>query len=145
MPRTGDGTNGTTGEAMYRAETRGVQVTVTPEYQSDRSEPDEGRWFWAYTVEIVNLGPEPVRLRARHWRIVDARGQIQTVDGPGVVGEQPLLQPGERFEYTSGCPLTTASGFMAGHYRMEIVSGGEFEAAIPAFSLDVPEPGRLLN
>lgn len=130
---------------MYEAETRGVRVTVTPEYQSDKSDPGEGRWFWAYTVEIANLGTVPVRLRARHWRIVDARGQIQEVSGPGVVGEQPLLQPGERFEYTSGCPLTTSSGFMVGHYRMETGAGDWFDADIPAFSLDLPQAARVLN
>ncbi len=130
---------------MYQAETRGVRVTVTPEYQSDKSDPDENRWFWAYTVEIANLGEETVRLRSRHWRIVDARGQIQEVTGPGVVGEQPLLAPGESFEYTSGCPLATPSGFMVGHYRMETGSGDYFDAAIPAFSLDLPQAPRVLN
>ncbi|MBV5266792.1 Co2+/Mg2+ efflux protein ApaG [Pinisolibacter aquiterrae] len=130
---------------MYEAETRGVRVTVTPEYQADKSDPADNRWFWAYTVEITNLGTEVVRLRARHWRIVDARGQIQEVSGPGVVGEQPILQPGESFEYTSGCPLATSSGFMVGHYRMETGTGDWFDAEIPAFSLDLPQAARVLN
>ena len=130
---------------MYRAETRGVRVTVTPEYQPDKSEPDEKRWFWAYRVEIVNEGSEPVRLRSRHWRIVDERGRVELVDGPGVVGEQPHLAPGERFEYTSGCPLGTPSGFMSGSYRMQTDGGEFFAAEIPAFSLDLPEPKRVLN
>lgn len=130
---------------MYQAETRGVRVTVTPDYQTDKSDPDENRWFWAYTVEISNLGDEPVRLRSRHWRIVDARGQVQEVSGPGVVGEQPRLAPGESFEYTSGCPLATSSGFMVGHYRMETDSGDHFDAEIPAFSLDMPQAARVLN
>lgn len=130
---------------MYQAETRGVRVTVTPEYQTDKSDPDESRWFWAYTVEIANLGSIPVQLRSRHWRIVDARGRVQEVTGPGVVGEQPLLQPGESFEYTSGCPLGTPSGFMVGHYRMETGSGEQFDAEIPAFSLDLPQEERTLN
>lgn len=130
---------------MYQAETRGVRVTVTPEYQPDKSEPDEKRWFWAYRVEIVNEGSEPVRLRSRHWRIVDERGRVELVDGPGVVGEQPHLAPGERFEYTSGCPLGTPSGFMSGSYRMQTDGGEFFAAEIPAFSLDLPEPKRVLN
>lgn len=131
--------------AMYQAVTRGVRVTVTPDYQADKSEPDEGRWYWAYTVEIANIGTEPVRLRSRHWRIVDAAGRIQEVNGPGVVGEQPHLAPGESFEYSSGCPLTTSSGFMTGSYRMQTDAGDWFDVAIPAFSLDVPGPERVLN
>lgn len=130
---------------MYEAVTRDVRVTVTPDYQADKSDPDAGRWFWAYTVEIANLGAESVRLRARHWRIVDARGAVQEVNGPGVVGEQPLIAPGETFAYTSGCPLATPSGFMTGHYRMESASGDYFDVAIPAFSLDLPETKRVLN
>lgn len=130
---------------MYEAVTRDIRVTVTPEYQADKSEPSENRWFWAYTVEIANLGAEPVRLRARHWRIVDANGRIQEVNGPGVVGEQPLIGPGERFEYTSGCPLATTSGFMTGHYRMEGTAGVYFDVEIPAFSLDLPQATRVLN
>ena len=130
---------------MYQAETRGVRVTVTPEYQSDKSDPGENRWFWAYTVEIANVGGETVQLRSRHWRIVDARGQTQVVDGPGVVGEQPKLSPGQSFEYTSGCPLATSSGFMVGHYRMETGAGEFFDAEIPAFSLDLPQAPRVLN
>ncbi|WP_333825621.1 Co2+/Mg2+ efflux protein ApaG [Pinisolibacter sp.] len=130
---------------MYEAVTHGVRVTVTPEFQSDRSEPDENRWFWSYTIEIANLGDAPVRLRARHWLITDAHGRRQEVSGPGVVGEQPLIGPGESFEYTSGCPLATSSGFMVGSYRMENAEGGFFEVEIPAFSLDVPATTRVLN
>lgn len=130
---------------MYEAVTRGVRVTVRPEYQADKSSPEENRWFWAYTVEIANLGETAVRLRARHWRIVDAAGRIQEVTGPGVVGEQPLIQPGESFEYTSGCPLGTTSGFMVGTYRMELATGEYFDADIPAFSLDLPQATRVLN
>ena len=130
---------------MYEAVTHGVRVTVTPEFQNDRSEPDENRWFWSYTVEITNLGDEPVRLRARHWLITDAQGRRQEVTGPGVVGEQPLIGPGESFEYTSGCPLGTPSGFLVGSYRMEDPEGGMFEVEIPAFSLDLPAATRVLN
>ncbi len=130
---------------MYEAITHDIRVTVVPEFRSDKSDPDEGRWFWAYTVEITNTGAAAVRLKARHWKIVDSRGQIQEVSGPGVVGEQPLIEPGETFEYTSGCPLTTASGFMVGTYRMQGIDGGFFDVDIPAFSLDVPEAARVLN
>ncbi|TBW33811.1 Co2+/Mg2+ efflux protein ApaG [Siculibacillus lacustris] len=130
---------------MYQAVTHGIRVTVTPEFQRDKSEPEEARWFWAYTVEITNIGAGPVRLRARHWRIVDARGQTQEVNGPGVVGEQPLIEPGATFEYTSGCPLATPSGFMVGSYRMQDAAGAFFDVDIPAFSLDVPSVPRVLN
>lgn len=130
---------------MYETVTHGVRVTVTPEFQRDRSEPDENRWFWSYTIEITNLGDEPVRLRARRWLITDAFGRRQEVTGPGVVGEQPLIGPGESFEYTSGCPLGTPSGFMVGSYRMEGAAGDAFDVEIPAFSLDVPEMRRVLN
>jgi ApaG protein len=130
---------------MYETITEGIRVSVVPEYQADKSEPEEGRWFWAYTVEITNTGTVAVRLRSRHWKIVDARGQTHEVSGPGVVGEQPLIEPGGTFEYTSGCPLTTASGFMVGSYRMQADDGRSFDVEVPAFSLDVPEAVRVLN
>jgi ApaG protein len=134
-----------TGFDMYEAITHDIRVTVVPEFQADKSDPDDGRWFWAYTVEITNTGSAAVRLKARHWKIVDSRGQIQEVSGPGVVGEQPLIEPGATFEYTSGCPLTTASGFMVGSYRMQGADGRFFDVDIPAFSLDVPQAVRVLN
>ncbi|MCW5697085.1 MAG: Co2+/Mg2+ efflux protein ApaG [Bauldia sp.] len=130
---------------MYRATTRSIQVTVTPSYVEDRSAPEEGRYFWAYTVEIVNLGLEVVQLRARAWHITDANGNIQEVTGPGVVGKQPVLKPGESFEYTSGCPLSTPSGIMVGTYRMQTDGGHSFDAEIPAFSLDLPNARPTLN
>jgi ApaG protein len=130
---------------MYRAVTNGVQVTVEPRFVAEESQPDDGRWFWAYQIEITNLGGEEVRLRARHWRITDATGRTQEVRGAGVVGEQPLLKPGQSFTYTSGCPLPTPSGIMVGSYRMEGESGAEFDVAIPAFSLDSPDEARTLN
>lgn len=130
---------------MYRAVTNGVQVTVEPRFVAEESQPDDGRWFWAYQIEIRNLGGEEVRLRARHWRITDATGRTQEVRGAGVVGEQPLLKPGQSFTYTSGCPLPTPSGIMVGSYRMEGESGAEFDVAIPAFSLDSPDEARTLN
>jgi ApaG protein len=130
---------------MYRTVTQGVQVTVEPRFVAEESQPDDGRWFWAYQIEIRNLGGEEVRLRARHWRITDATGRTQEVRGAGVVGEQPLLKPGQAFTYTSGCPLPTPSGIMVGSYRMEGESGAEFDVAIPAFSLDSPDEARTLN
>jgi ApaG protein len=130
---------------MYRALTRGIQVTVTPQYMPERSEPEERRYFWAYRVEILNLSPDRVQLRTRYWRITDQNGLVQEVTGPGVVGEQPVLEPGGAFDYTSGCPLTTPTGIMVGHYVMVNDRGESFEAAIPAFSLDVPAAKRTLN
>ena len=130
---------------MYSAVTHDIQVTVLPEFMPDRSEPDQGRYFWAYTIEIANLGEEVVQLVARHWVITDAEGRVEEVRGVGVVGEQPVLQPGESFRYTSGCPLTTPSGIMSGSYGMTDEAGTAFEVAIPAFSLDSPEQRRVLN
>ena len=130
---------------MYTAVTHDIQVTVLPEFRPDRSEPDRNMWFWAYTIEIANLGTKTVRLVSRHWIITDGEGGVGEVKGLGVVGEQPVLKPGESFRYTSGCPLTTPSGIMEGSYRMTDDEGDEFDVAIPAFSLDSPEERRTLN
>lgn len=130
---------------MYRAITRSIQVTVTPSYEAERSTPEDDEYFWAYRIEIINLGLEVVQLRARSWRITDANGRTQEVAGPGVIGEQPVLRPGESFEYTSGCPLKTPSGIMVGHYEMRNEKGDAFEVAIPAFSLDLPNNAPVLN
>ncbi|MFG1359814.1 Co2+/Mg2+ efflux protein ApaG [Xanthobacter pseudotagetidis] len=130
---------------MYRATTRQIQVTATPRYVAERSEPDQGRYFWAYTIEVTNLGTETVQLKARHWTITDANGRTEEVHGPGVVGEQPVLPPGGRFEYTSGVPLTTATGIMSGRYDMVTEGGEAFSVEVPAFSLDVPDMRRVLN
>ena len=130
---------------MYSAVTRDIRITVEPRFLDDQSAPDEGRWFWAYEVEIANLGREPVQLKTRHWRITDAVGRTQDVRGIGVVGEQPVIEPGAAFTYTSGCPLPTPSGIMAGSYRMEAPGGESFEVTIPAFSLDVPDAHRTVN
>ncbi|MGJ5176083.1 Co2+/Mg2+ efflux protein ApaG [Bradyrhizobium oligotrophicum] len=131
---------------MYRAVTRLIEVTVEPNFLPEKSSVTDGRWFWSYTVVITNTGEETVRLRSRHWIITDGVGRQQEVRGEGVVGEQPVLAPGERFEYTSGVPLTTASGFMSGSYQMESDSGEQFDIAVPAFSLDSPDGGkRVLN
>lgn len=122
----------------YECETEGVRISVQPDYLEEESDPETGRFFWAYTVEIENRGAETVQLIARCWRITDAHGRTEVVRGEGVVGEQPVLKPGELFRYTSGAPLPTASGFMSGSYEMRRESGDRFEAAIPAFSLDSP-------
>ena len=130
---------------MYRAVTRNIQVTVTPAFMEAESSPADGRFFWSYTVEIVNLGDDTVQLKTRHWRITDARGRVQEVRGEGVVGKTPILRPGERFDYTSGCPLPTAEGIMAGEYHMVTDHGEVFSVAVPAFSLDSPHARRVLN
>ncbi|MHA1549445.1 MAG: Co2+/Mg2+ efflux protein ApaG [Alphaproteobacteria bacterium] len=130
---------------MYRETTRAIQVTVKPSFVETESAPDRGRYFWAYQIEIANLGREIVRLRSRHWQITDAAGHIEEVQGAGVVGEQPVLKPGESFVYTSGCPLVTASGIMVGTYQMQNERGELFTVAIPAFSLDLPDQIRILN
>jgi ApaG protein len=131
--------------AMYRAVTRQIEVTVEPNFLPERSSAEDGRYFWSYTIVITNSGGETVQLINRHWIITDAAGRQQQVRGEGVIGEQPVLAPGERFEYTSGVPLATASGFMAGSYEMENESGERFAIEVPAFSLDSPEARRVLN
>ncbi|MEL0114341.1 MAG: Co2+/Mg2+ efflux protein ApaG [Rickettsiales bacterium] len=129
----------------YETVTRGIKVVVRPFYLDDQSAPDENHFVWAYHVEIVNDGNEQVQLRTRYWRITDAVGRVQEVRGPGVVGEQPVLGPGQAFEYTSGTPLPTPSGIMAGVYQMESESGEVFDVEIPAFSLDSPHQAINLN
>jgi len=111
----------------------------------ERSDADEASFFWAYTVEIANKGELTVQLTARHWKITDGNGKLEEVQGPGIVGEQPVLKPGETFRYTSGCPLSTPSGIMTGSYRMVTEKGDVFEAEIPVFSLDSPFSRQVLN
>lgn len=123
---------------MYEAITDGIKVTVRPVYLDDQSEPSDNHYVWAYHVRIENQGDRRVQLRNRHWRITDSRGKVQEVRGPGVVGEQPTLEAGESFEYTSGTPLETPSGMMDGSYQMEGPDGEMFDVQIPAFSLDSP-------
>ncbi len=132
-------------KSAYRAITRQIEVKVAPSFLEDRSSPDNGYFFWAYTITLTNLGPETVQLKTRHWRITDAHGRLQEVRGAGVVGEQPVLKPGENFEYTSGVPLPTSSGFMAGSYGMVTEAGEPFDIDIPAFSLDLPQGSRTIN
>jgi ApaG protein len=139
--------NRSTGNARtdYSRVTRDVHVSVRSFFLADQSQPDENHYVWGYRVKIENQGPEPVQLLRRTWQITDARGRTQHVHGPGVAGEQPLLEPGESFEYTSGTPLDTPSGFMVGTYHMVVPSSGEnFDVQIPAFSLDSPhQSGRV--
>ncbi|MHA7870871.1 MAG: Co2+/Mg2+ efflux protein ApaG [Hyphococcus sp.] len=130
---------------MYEQITRGIRVSVSPHYLEDQSDPDEPRYVWAYTVRIDNESGEIVRLRSRYWRITDSKGFTDEVAGEGVVGEQPVIRPGEGFEYTSGAPLTTPSGLMVGRYYMETSEGESFEVDIPAFSLDSPHELRQIH
>ena len=130
---------------MYRATTRNIEVTVTPRFLSDRSAPDKGQFFWAYTIEIANNGGETVQLKTRYWHITDGSGRVQEVRGAGVVGEEPVIAPGKSFEYTSGVPLPTPSGFMAGRYGMVTEGGERFDIDIPAFSLDSVHASRTIN
>ncbi|MDA4848043.1 Co2+/Mg2+ efflux protein ApaG [Hoeflea poritis] len=130
---------------MYRALTHDIEITVEPFYLEEQSEPDENRFVWGYRIVIVNHSDDTVQLRDRYWRITDAVGQVDEISGEGVVGEQPILAPGDQFEYSSGCPLDTSSGMMVGQYRMERQDGESFMVDIPAFSLDVPGMARTLN
>jgi ApaG protein len=130
---------------VYAAETRNIRVAVTPRFLPEQSQPRQGRFFWAYTVEIANEGQETVTLLARHWIITDGLGRRERVDGPGVVGEQPVIAPGSSYTYTSGCPLTTPDGTMQGAYDMITASGELFQATIPAFSLDSPYTQRVTH
>lgn len=130
---------------MYRAITRDIEVTVKPRFLAERSSPQSGQYFWAYTIGITNRGHEAVQLKTRYWHITDATGRVQEVRGAGVVGEEPLLQPGDFYEYTSGVPLPTPSGFMAGSYGMITVTGEKFDIEIPAFSLDSSHTERTIN
>ena len=123
---------------MYQAVTQGVRVTVEPAFDPERSEPEESRFFWRYSIEIANLSDKTVTLMERHWRITDAEGRQKEVRGPGVVGEQPTLRPGEHFEYTSGCVLETPRGSMEGTYQMVRSDGSQFDAAIARFELTLP-------
>lgn len=131
--------------APYVATTREIAVNVEPTYLEMRSSPDRSQYFWAYRVIIENQGRETVQLLNRHWMITNAFGELTEVKGAGVVGEQPVLRPGESFEYTSGVPLNTPSGMMGGAYQMESESGERFDIEIPTFSLDRPNQGALIH
>ena len=130
---------------MYKAVTREIEVNVEPSFLPERSSAREGIFFWAYKIVIANKGAETVQLKTRHWIITDSAGQERVVKGDGVVGEQPVLNPGDAFEYTSGVPLPTPSGFMTGSYQMVTEAGEKFDIEIPSFSLDSPDARRTLN
>lgn len=129
-------------EHMFQRTTREIKVTVRPAYLEDQSAPDSSHFFWAYTVLIENGSASTVLLRARYWRIIDANGRTIEVKGAGVVGQQPILRPGESFEYKSGTPLETPSGMMLGAYQMQTADGEAFQVDIPVFPLDSPHEAR---
>lgn len=133
------------GDPTYSQNTREIWVKVEPIYLEDQSTPEESHYVWAYRVCIENKGTKTVQLRSRYWRITDSLGRTQEVRGAGVVGEQPVLHPGDSFEYTSGTPLGTPSGIMVGTYRMVTSDGEGFDVAIPPFSLDSPHQDRTIN
>ena len=130
---------------MYTEITRSIKITVKPSFLEDQSEPEDFHFVWAYRITIENQGAETVQLVKRHWTITDSVGQIQEVRGDGVVGEQPILEPGEVFEYTSGTPLNTPSGIMVGSYEMVDEQGACFDVSVPAFSLDSPHQEAHLH
>jgi ApaG protein len=140
-----EGLTMSTPKPAYSAVTRQIEVKVRPTFLPERSSPENGYFFWAYTITLTNLGRETVQLKTRHWRITDAHGRLQEVRGAGVVGEEPVLKPGQNYEYTSGVPLPTSSGFMVGSYGMITETGETFDIEIPAFSLDLPQRGRTIN
>ena len=123
----------------YEETTRNIRIAVEPNFLEDQSEPEDGRFLWSYHVRIENKSDVAVQLLSRYWRITDSRGRVREVRGDGVIGEQPVLKPGTSFEYTSGAPLETPSGFMGGSYRMRSGTSGElFDVGIPLFALESP-------
>src|ERR1044072_4875050 len=136
----------TTTKPSYRTVTRQIEVKASPTFLADRSSPENGYFFWAYTITLTNHGQETVQLKTRHWRITDANGRLQEVRGAGVVGEQPVIKPGQNYEYTSGVPLPTSSGFMVGTYGMVTAEGEPVDIDIPGFLLYPPQEGsRTIN
>lgn len=130
---------------MYNSITRDISVSVLPVYVEERSNPQTSQYFWAYRVVVENKSNETVQLVSRYWHITNSDGLVEEINGVGVVGEQPILKPGDTFEYTSGCPLSTNSGIMKGHYQMKCQDGSLFDVAIPAFSLDMPDERPTYN
>jgi ApaG protein len=131
-------------DSLFRetATTDGITIRVAPNFLSDQSQPQSGRWFWSYHIRIENNSDEAVQLLTRHWKITDGRGNTSYVDGDGVVGEQPVLEPGGAHDYVSGCPLPTPSGNMEGHFRFIRADGSTFLAEIPRFALIAPATAR---
>ncbi|RKQ68992.1 ApaG protein [Litorimonas taeanensis] len=129
----------------FEQRTKDVIVRVEPEFLAEQSSVSDSRFIWAYTVEIDNQGTKDLQVTGRFWQIADSRGQVQEVRGSGVVGEQPTIKSGEVFRYTSGAPLTAPSGMMRGTYRVEATDGESYDIDIPAFVLDSPHEGLVLN
>ncbi len=129
----------------YEAETSGIIVRVSPEFLDDESSPEENRYVWAYHVEIQNTGERTLKLQTRHWHIADCEGRVHNVEGEGVVGQTPTLEPGDTFEYSSGAPLSAPSGLMHGIYRLADENGETLDVQIPAFTLDSPYDTRAPN
>jgi ApaG protein len=129
----------------YEETTRNIRIAVEPAFLDDQSEPGENRYLWSYRVTIENKGSETVQLLTRHWRITDSRGRVREVRGNGVIGEQPVIAPGKSYEYTSGAPLETPSGFMGGSYRMKSTTGEAFDVGIPTFVLESPYEQRRIH
>lgn len=130
---------------IYEKITSDVLIKVEPSYLEEQSSPEDSHFVWAYRVTIENKSDKTIQLRSRYWRITDDQGHTQEVEGDGVVGEQPVLDPGQSYEYTSGAPLPTPSGFMSGNYLMEGMDGSKFKVDIPAFSLDSPYQRSALH
>jgi ApaG protein len=130
---------------MFEQRTGDIVVRVEPEYLAEQSSPSDGRFIWAYTVEIDNQSADDLRVTGRYWHIADSRGQVQEVRGQGVVGEKPVVKAGEQFRYTSGAPLSAPSGMMSGTYRVEPESGDAYDVEIPVFVLDSPFEGTMFN
>lgn len=130
---------------MYEQVTDNIVIRVEPDFLADQSSPPDHRYIWTYTVEIENKRDEPVQLLSRFWKIADCTGRVQEVHGSGVVGEQPILEPGDVFRYTSGAPLSAPSGVMLGAYEMTTLDGHAFQVNIPAFSLDSPHERRMMH
>ena len=131
--------------STYAKTTERITITVEPFYLDEQSEPADSHYVWAYHVRIENNSERAVQLKTRYWRITDSHGNVQEVRGDGVVGEQPVLDPGSSFEYTSGTPLNTPSGIMAGTYQMKPTVGDCFDVTIPTFSLDSPHQAGLIH
>jgi len=131
--------------SQFEETTEGITVRVESFYLEDQSEPSDDHYVWAYRVEVENNGEAVVQLLTRHWVITDSTGKTQEIRGDGVVGHQPVLEPGQSFEYTSGTPLATPSGFMSGSYQMIDDDGRQFDAIVPAFSLDSPFQEKALH
>ena len=130
---------------MYEKTTRYIRVVAEPSFLEDESAPEENRYVWAYRITIENCGAASVQLISRHWEITDAFGRVHEVSGPGVIGEQPHIDPGKIFQYISGAPLETPSGFMTGTYKMREESGESFDIIIPLFALDSPYESRQIH